>query len=336
MERLFSIAFVAMLTATIAHAQTSDLVFFTDDGTKFTLIIDGDVKNETPATRVIATDIRTETPMLMIKFEDPSIEPMKKPGWFEFGKEHTVMITTNKKGQRVLRPTGEAELGTAAAAEPKPEKPAVFVDDTPSTTNTSTTGTTTGGVGATTTVTVVEETTTDGTGENVNFNMGVNGIGVDMNINVNDGMGGSTTSHTTTTTTYTQTTTTTGGTMPTAETPVKPVKEPEVYRMPGYSGRIGCAWPMNEGEFNDAKSSIESKGFEETKLSTAKQIGRDRCFTVAQVKGIVETFNFEDSRLDFAKFAYDRTYDIDNYYKVSDAFNFSSSTDELNTYIQSR
>lgn len=106
--------------------------------------------------------------------------------------------------------------------------------------------------------------------------------------------------------------------------------------MPGYSGRIGCAWPMTESEFNDAKKGIESKSFEETKLNTAKQIGRDRCFTATQVKGIIEVFNFEDSRLDFAKFAYDRTYDIDNYYKVSDAFNFSSSTDELNKYIQSR
>ena len=47
-------------------------------------------------------------------------------------------------------------------------------------------------------------------------------------------------------------------------------------------------------------------------------------------------FSFEDSKLDFAKYAYERTYDIDNYYKVNDAFTFESSVDELNEYIQAR
>jgi hypothetical protein len=40
--------------------------------------------------------------------------------------------------------------------------------------------------------------------------------------------------------------------------------------------------------------------------------------------------------LDFAKFAYDHTYDIGNYYKVNDVFSFESSVDELDQYIRSR
>ena len=47
-------------------------------------------------------------------------------------------------------------------------------------------------------------------------------------------------------------------------------------------------------------------------------------------------FSFEDSRLDFAKFAYDRTHDIGNYYKVNEGFTFESSIEELNDFIQSR
>jgi hypothetical protein len=68
----------------------------------------------------------------------------------------------------------------------------------------------------------------------------------------------------------------------------------------------------------------------------AKQIGRDRCFTVEQVKGIMGVFGFEDTKLDFAKYAYERTYDIGNYYKVNDAFSFETSVEELNEYIQAR
>lgn len=332
MVRLFTLAFAGIFAAAVAQAQNSDLVFFTDDGAKFTLIIDGDVKNEKPASRVVATGIRTETPVVMVKFEDASIPQIKKPGFFEPGKEYTVMITTNKKGERVLRPSGEAPLGTAAKAEPP--APVDFVDDAPSTTGTvTTTGGTTGNVEHTTTV-----VTTEGTSNDANISMGVNGMGIDMNIKINDGMTGTGTT-TTTTTTHTTTTvvngsTTTGTTSGT--TTNRPVDEPEVYRMPGYSGPIGCGWPMSGSEFADAKKSIEEKSFEETKATMAKQIGRDRCFTAAQVKEVMQVFSFEDTKLDFAKFAYDRTYDIGNYYKVNDAFSFESSIDELNNYVNSR
>jgi hypothetical protein len=339
MERILTLLFATIVVVAQTFSQTCDLVFFTDDGTKFTLIVDGDVKNPAPATRVVATGIRTETPVIMVKFEDASIPQIKKPGYFELGKEHTVMITTNKKGERVLRPTGEAALGTAAANEPAPAKPTTFVEDAPATTTqtTTTTGVATGGTDQITTTTTIEETDELGDSENVNFNMGVNGMGVNMNVQVTDGTGTTTGSSTTrTTTTRTTTTTTTTGGSTGTTTAATPVKEPEVYRMPGYSGPIGCAWPMTPTEFDDAKKSIESKGFEESKMTMAKQIGRDRCFTVDQVKGIMTTFGFEDTKLDFAKFAYDRTYDIGNYYKVNDSFSFESSIDELNSYIQGR
>lgn len=45
-------------------------------------------------------------------------------------------------------------------------------------------------------------------------------------------------------------------------------------------------------------------------------------------------FSFEDTRLDLAKYAYGYTFDIGNYYQINDAFTFSSSIDELNSYIQ--
>ncbi|MEZ4755825.1 MAG: DUF4476 domain-containing protein [Flavobacteriales bacterium] len=341
MLKFVSTLFLGLVSLFTVNAQTSDLVFFTDDGAKFTLIIDGDVKNDKPATRVVATGIRTESPMVMVKFEDAAIPALKKPGYFPLGMEYTIMVTTNKKGERVLRPTGEAALGTAAKAEPAKPAPVEFTDDRVATEPAVVEEEVTmavGGVQQTTTVTVVEEGGTDMPGENVNINMGINGIGFNMNVKVDDGMsGGSTTTTTTTRTTTTTTTTAVPQPAPTkpVPAPVKPA-EPEVYRMPGYSGPVGCGWPMSATEFADAKKSIESKSFEESKMTMAKQIGRDRCFTVDQVKGIMSTFSFEDSKLDFAKFAYDRTYDIGNYFKVNDAFTFESSMDDLNTFIESR
>ncbi|HNR55016.1 MAG TPA: DUF4476 domain-containing protein [Flavobacteriales bacterium] len=337
MERILSAAFATILALSL-QAQTTDLVVFSDDGTKFTLIVDGDVKNDAPATRVVATGIRTETPVMMLKFEDAAIPPVKQNAYLEMGKEYTMMLTTNKKGAKVLRMTGEAALGTAAKEEPvKPAKPAEF-NDTPATTTTVVQEVAVPADEVITTTTVIEEGDPDMDGENVNINMGVNGVNFNMSVNA-----GSTGSSTSTTRTTTTTTTTRSSSSSSTTEPAKPIidtkpkpSEPEVYNMPGYSGRVGCGWPMSPSEFADVKKSIESKSFEDSKMTLAKQVGSNRCFTVDQVKGLMSVFSFEDSKLDIAKFAYDRTFDIDNYYKVNDAFTFESSIDDLNEYIQSR
>jgi hypothetical protein len=47
----------------------------------------------------------------------------------------------------------------------------------------------------------------------------------------------------------------------------------------------------------------------------------------------MKLFSFESSRLEFAKFAYKYTWDINNYFLLNDAFDFESSIDELNKYI---
>jgi len=335
MIRIATLFIPALLTLS-SFAQTSDLVFFTDDGTKFTLILDGDVKNDQPATRVIATGIRTETPVVMINFADADKTSMKKSGYFPLGMEYTVMVTKNKKGERVLRPTGEAALGTAASL-PTPDH-STFVEDAPHDVINDDHAHEGGTQQITTTV--VEGSSNDGKGENVRIDMGVNGLDFNMNVGVTDGTGSSSTTQSTTVTTTT--TTVTNGTHVHPPTPVQPVQpvspvpEPQVYNMPGYTGPIGCAWPMSPTEFAEAKTSIDSKSFEESKMTTAKQIGRDRCFTAEQVKGIMNTFSFEDTKLEFAKYAYERTYDIGNYYKLNDAFSFESSIDELNEYTKGR
>ena len=91
---------------------------------------------------------------------------------------------------------------------------------------------------------------------------------------------------------------------------------------------------MSPGDFQSAKGSISSKTFEDSKLTIAKQIIQSNCLLSSQVKEIMLLFTFEDSRLDFAKFAYAYTLDLGNYYKVNDAFTFESSIDDLNKYVQ--
>jgi hypothetical protein len=103
--------------------------------------------------------------------------------------------------------------------------------------------------------------------------------------------------------------------------------------MSGYNGAIGCPWPMEESQFSDAMNSVSSKSFDDDKFTVAKQITGSNCLTAEQVKRMMVELDFEDTKLEYAKFAYNKTFDIGNYYKLNDAFDFSSSIDELNEYI---
>jgi hypothetical protein len=93
---------------------------------------------------------------------------------------------------------------------------------------------------------------------------------------------------------------------------------------------------MSPMDFNDLKNTISSKTFEDSKMTIAKQVLQNNCPLTSQVKDLMGLFTFEGTKLDFAKYAYDYTYDVGNYYKVNDQFTFESSIDELNQYISGK
>lgn len=121
---------------------------------------------------------------------------------------------------------------------------------------------------------------------------------------------------------------------PPADDPVIEEPAPIVY-VDGYQGPIGCDIPMDASEYDQAINSIKSKSYDNTRVTLAKQITRANCLTVDQIKGIINTFTYEGNKLDYAKFAHPHTYDPGNYYKLNDAFGFSSSIDKLDEFLKS-
>lgn len=90
-------------------------------------------------------------------------------------------------------------------------------------------------------------------------------------------------------------------------------------------------------EFSDMIQSIKKETFNSTKITITKNILRSRpCFTTGQVKEIVNEFSFESGKVEIAKFAWDYTVDKENYYKIADAFTFSSSKEDLMKFIESK
>jgi hypothetical protein len=48
----------------------------------------------------------------------------------------------------------------------------------------------------------------------------------------------------------------------------------------------------------------------------------------------MKVFDFEETRLDFAKKSYSYVFDPNAYYKVNDAFEFELSIEELDEYLE--
>ncbi len=90
---------------------------------------------------------------------------------------------------------------------------------------------------------------------------------------------------------------------------------------------------MDPTSFADAKKTIAAAAFDDTKMSTAKVIAKDNFFTVDQISQICKLFSFEDNKLAFAKFAFNRCIEQRSYYKIATIFNFSSSKEDLNQFI---
>lgn len=279
--------------------QIYDLIFFTDSNNPFIVEING--VNQVPEFTTNARINGFNQPRLSAKviFQNPDLGIVEKTLYMpETSSEVTYVIKSTRNGFKI-RGFSMVPLPQTPVVAPAPGQRLVSYSTVPVVTQTTTTTT----------------TTSTGNGMSGNVNIGVNGnMGVGINVNVgNPGVVQQTTTTTTTTTTG----------MNTADH----------YVMPGYNGAIGCSWPMEESDFAEAKSTIASKDWDETKLSIAKQIVGSNCLFADQVRDIVQLLEWEETKLEFAKFAYGRTFDIENYFKVTQAFEWEDSIEQLNAYI---
>jgi hypothetical protein len=93
-------------------------------------------------------------------------------------------------------------------------------------------------------------------------------------------------------------------------------------------------YEMSDAAFNQAKESLRKEWFENTRVSTAKQIIDRNYFTSRQVRDLMLLFTFENNRLDIAKYAYSKTVDKGNYFIVNDAFTMNNNKEELSRFIR--
>jgi hypothetical protein len=333
MKKLLLAAFALLLCVKV-FAQNGNIVLYAENGERFYAILNGLRMNDEPVTNLKIQDLNQPGYALKVIFENKTLGEMNKNMMTDPGNEAVYAIRLDKKGAYKL--VYRSSVPVAQAPAPAPQQH-VVIWGAPVQADVVTTGTT-GTVGTSTTVTEQTTTTTTttgtgmntnvntGTGENVNMNVTTDGFG--LNINVSGTGTGTTTSGSTgvtgtSTTVTTTTTTTTSGDMGGGT----------VYTEPVYAAP--CT-EMYGNDFEKAKESIRSKSFEDSKMTLAKQITSKNCLSAAQVKAIMQLFDFEASKLDYAKYAYDYCWEKNSYYQVNDAFDFESSISELDAYISTR
>ncbi len=370
-----SILSFAFLLAFMGIKAQNNLVVFTENGERFFLVVNGIKQNIEAETNVKVTDLIQPQYKVKVVFADKAKGVVDQNIWLMNGgesvKNHEFVysVKVNKKAGYKIRFVSSVAINETKASSDQTVVHYTTTEPTPSNNNVVTEGVNTsvnvtpagsmntnvnigepaGSIG--TNVQVTETTTqtqvNNGTPGGANVGINMNGMGV--NININDNMGGgmnnttstTVTSKTITTTSTTKSTvsgTTNGNSAPVNTKPalnskaeVKTKNDP----LPGYTGAKGCTAPIGNAEFAEVKKSIDTKNFEDTKIKIAKKVMDNNCLLSSQVKEIMMLFNFEETRLDLAKYAYGHTYDIGNYYKLNDAFKFETSIDELNDYIKS-
>ena len=104
------------------------------------------------------------------------------------------------------------------------------------------------------------------------------------------------------------------------------------------SGPSGCrdVSPMMQSDFSIALKTVKKQGTEDVKLSAAEEIAGHNCLSTGQIAEFCKLFGFEETKLKFAKFAYDHCTEPQNYFKLNIVFGFSSSVDELNKFVESK
>ena len=123
----------------------------------------------------------------------------------------------------------------------------------------------------------------------------------------------------------------------TQQTQQLPQSQPQqVIYVDGYSGQVGCEIPVGANRFERMMERIYDASFSDEKVSIAKQILRTNCLVVSQLVEILEEIAFDEGQLELAKFAYEHVYDLENYFEVYGVFSFSSSSEELDEFIESQ
>jgi hypothetical protein len=312
MNRKFTLLAFFLFLTTLGFAQPSmnvgHLTIFSENGDKFYLILNGEKQNDEPQTNLRLEDLNQPYYTARIIFANKTLSDIVKNN-LQITDVDGVFIDVTYKIKRDKNIKTKMKMNFFSMIDVRPDfipPSSVYVVHY--------------GEPRPQSVGYNQTTTTTTTAQGVNVGANVNIGGVNMNVSIQDPIGG--TSVTETTTTH-------------SSSGFNNNNQNYNNDEPRPRGCVNRA-PMNNRDFSSAFETVKKLGFDETRLKTAKQIVSNNCMNTNQISQICGIFGFEESKLDFAKFAYEFCVEPKNYFKINNVFGFSSSVDDLNDYIQNR
>ncbi len=91
---------------------------------------------------------------------------------------------------------------------------------------------------------------------------------------------------------------------------------------------------ISDEDFFAAERVMQRENFDDARLLYAKRLMDDNYLSAEQVKELARFFSFDNSRLEFAKYAYANTKDKTNFSVVCNAFMSTSGRDQLMIFIK--
>lgn len=304
MKKITSFLFCLFSIASFAqYGNVGHLTIFSESGDKFFLYLNGEQMNDIAQVNLRIEDLNQPYYNAKIVFENAAIQEIVKNYLpIQDADQQFVDVTYKLKKDKNNKNKVKLSFFSQIPVQQNyvaPSNVYVMHYGQPRMTQTTTTTTTTGNVG--------------GVGATVNM------PGINVNVNVNDPVMSGTRTTTTTTTT-----------------------DGYYEDSPSHHGNHhhdeGCnrRYAMSPRDFNAALATLKKQSFDDSKLKTAKQITTANCLSVDQVMQVASLFGFEETKLDYAKFAYDYCIEPRQYFKLNGIFSFSSSSDALSDYVQSR
>jgi hypothetical protein len=97
-----------------------------------------------------------------------------------------------------------------------------------------------------------------------------------------------------------------------------------------YLGTKGCNMAMSSTVFSNLMKTAKLESFDNKRTEIISKIVDKNCLSVDQTEKLAQLYSFDNYKLDFLKFAYSKTFDLDNFRRLESLFSFDSYKRDFN------
>ncbi len=99
---------------------------------------------------------------------------------------------------------------------------------------------------------------------------------------------------------------------------------------------VATGTAMDNATFTTFLAKMKDKSVDNQKLDFAKSTMKNNWFNTDQVLQMLQTFSMENNKVELAKFIWHKTNDKGSFFKIYDAFTFSSSEKSVQEYVDAQ